>query len=66
MSSLTFPWIAFHHLVTWAEASFRDLSNREILMESFVGRNDRGVCRQGKVNSGKGHEVCLIKRKNHN
>ena len=41
---LAVTWIAFYHLIGWLKACTRDLSNAELLVVSFLGGDDRGVC----------------------
>ncbi|WAR06921.1 hypothetical protein MAR_016879 [Mya arenaria] len=51
--------IALHHLVGRLEAGVGDLSNRQLLVVGFLGRDDWGICGQREVNTWVGHQVGL-------
>ena len=56
---LTMTRITFEHLVGWLEASAGDFTNRELLMISFLCRDDGSVGDQREVNPGVGNQVGL-------
>merc|ERR1712123_152464 len=56
---LAVPGVALHHRVGWLKAGVGYLSNRELLMVSFLSRNDRSVSYQREVNPRVGDQVSL-------
>ena len=54
-------WLMFHcgYLVGGLEAGGGDLVHRELLMVSFLGRDDGRVGHQREMNTGIGHQVSL-------
>ena len=56
---LAMSWVTLHHLTLWLEARVGDLSDSELLVESFLSRDDGSVCSQGEVDSWVGHQVGL-------
>ena len=39
----TVPWVTFHHLVSWLEASVGDLGDGELLVVGFLGGDNWSV-----------------------
>ena len=52
-------WVTFHHLVDWFKTSVGDLGDGQLLVESFLCRDDRGVCTQREVDTWVGYQVGL-------
>ena len=56
---LAVPWVAFYHLIGWLKACTSDLSNAQLLVVSFLGRDDRSVCSEREVNTRIRYQVSL-------
>merc|ERR1719499_504225 len=56
---LAMSWVTLHHLVGWLKASICHLSNCQLLMVSFLSRDDGSIGDQGEVDPGVGHQVGL-------
>lgn len=51
--------VTFHHLVDWLKACIGDLCYRKLSMVGFSQQDDKGICGQGEVDVGIGHQVGL-------
>uniref|UniRef100_A0A803JI81 Tubulin alpha 1c like, gene 2 n=1 Tax=Xenopus tropicalis TaxID=8364 RepID=A0A803JI81_XENTR len=55
----TMTGVTFHHLIGWLKASIGDLGYRELLMVSFLCRDNRGIGGQREMDTGVGYQVGL-------
>ena len=53
-------WITFNHLIGWLKASIGDFSNTQLLVVSFLSRDNRSIGGQWEVNTWVWHQVGLL------
>ena len=52
-------WVTFNHLIGWFKAGIGDFSNTQLLMVSFLSRDNRSIGGQREVNTWVWYQVGL-------